>query len=174
MSLLAGAGLMVRSFLKLYTLDVGFPTAHLLTMRMRLSATQYAGAEARRAFYDKVEPRLAAIAGVESVAMTDAVPPFGSGQRSMELDGRPAKTAAEQSMRVTAVTISAAFFDVVGVKLQRGRPFSSRDGAPGNESVIINAQTAAQFFPGQDPVGQRIRFISESPRPGPPPAMAAG
>ena len=75
--LLAGAGLMIRSFLKLYTLDIGIRTEHLTAMRMQLPASKYATADLRRLFFERLESRLAAIPGVEAVAVTTAVPPLG-------------------------------------------------------------------------------------------------
>src|SRR5437867_1703661 len=68
--LLAGAGLIVRSFVKVYALDVGISTEHLTTMRMELRDAKYVTAEARGAFYERLEPRLAGIAGVQAVAVT--------------------------------------------------------------------------------------------------------
>ena len=85
--LLAGAGLMIRSFMKLEQLDVGFPIEHLMTMRMQLPEAKYPKPTTRRAFYERLEPRLAAIAGVESVAVTTTVPPLRAGERVFEIDG---------------------------------------------------------------------------------------
>ena len=68
--LLVGAGLMIRSFLKLYTLDLGIKTDNLLAIGMGLSNTKYPNADARRAFYDNFGPRLASIPGAQSVAFT--------------------------------------------------------------------------------------------------------
>ena len=82
---------MIRSFMNLQTLDVGFPTEHLMTMRMQLPETKYPTAEARRAFYERLEPRLAALSGVDAVAITTTVPPFQAGERPFEIDGRPAR-----------------------------------------------------------------------------------
>ncbi len=97
--LLAGAGLMIRSFMKLERLDAGFPIDHLMTMRMQLPETKYPTDETRRAFYEQLEPRLAAIAGVESVAVTTTVPPLQAGERAFEIDGRPAPSSAERGAR---------------------------------------------------------------------------
>jgi putative ABC transport system permease protein len=165
--LLAGAGLMIRSFMKLYTLDIGIRTDHLMTMRMQLPDTKYATPEARRLFYDRVEPRLAAIPGVEGVALTTSVPPFGSAERSLEIDGQPARKPEDQPQNVLTVTISPWFFEVVGVPVVRGRPFYDTDGRPGGETAIINERTAAQFFPGEDPIGKRIRFTQRETSGGP-------
>jgi putative ABC transport system permease protein len=169
--LLAGAGLMIRSFMKMYTLDIGIRTEHLMTMRMQLPETKYATPETRRVFYDRVEPRLAAIPGVEAVAVTTSVPPFGSAERSLEIDGQPPRQAEDQPQNVLTVTISPRFFEVVGVQIARGRPFHDTDGTPGGETAIINERAAAQFFPGEDPIGKRIRFTPrENTSGGPAPA----
>jgi putative ABC transport system permease protein len=166
--LLVGAGLMVRSFLKLYTIDLGIRPDHLMSMRMQLPDTKYPTADARRAFYERLAPRLASLAGAEAVAFTTSVPPFGSGRRGLEIEGRPPLKPEEQAPRVGAVTISPAFFETVGVQLRRGRGFGDRDGAPGAETVVVNDALAAQFFKGEDPIGRRIRFAQDQPRPGQP------
>jgi predicted permease len=169
--LLAGAGLMVRSFMNLQTLDAGFATDHLVTMRMALPETKYASPEARLAFYDRVEPRLAAIAGVESVAITTTVPPLEAGVRSFEIDGRPAAEPGQASGRVGTVRISPRFFEVLGVQMRRGRAFNETDGAPGAETVIVNERMASQLFPGEDPIGRRLRFVAAEPAPDQPPPV---
>jgi putative ABC transport system permease protein len=165
--LLAGAGLMIRSFLKVYTLDIGISTNHLMTMRMQLPDSKYATPDVRRAFYERLEPRLAAVPGVEAVAVTTAVPPFGSGQRDFEIEGQSLQTP-EESLNVSTVTISPRFFDVVDLRLGRGRIFHDRDGTPGSETVIINDRMAAQFFPGEDPIGRRVRFRARDVTPAEP------
>jgi putative ABC transport system permease protein len=155
--LLVGAGLMIRSFLKMYTRDVGIETDHLVAMRLQLPESTYRQPEARSAFFERLEARLASIAGVEAIAVTTAVPPFGSGQRDLEIEGRP-KTPDERWRNVSTVTISPRFFDVVGVPVRTGRVFGEADGAPGRETVIINERMAAQFFQGENPIGRRLRF----------------
>jgi predicted permease len=161
--LLVGAGLLVRSFLTLYNLDIGIRTDHLMAMRLQLPQARYPAAEERRAFFERLEPQLRAVAGVEAVAVTTAVPPFPSGQRSFEIDGRPARQGDEDGSSVYVVTISPDFFDVVRAPVRRGRAFTAMDGLPGYENVIINDRLASQFFPGEDPLGRRIRFTRRNP-----------
>jgi predicted permease len=157
--LLAGAGLMLRSFMKLYTLDIGISTEHLMTMKMQLPSEKYTTPEARRAFYERLEPRLASIPGVESVAITTSVPPLEATERGVEIDGRPAAAPEERMLFVDTVTISPSFFDALRVRLLRGRRFREMDGAAGAEAVIVNERFVRQFFPGDDPIGRRIRFV---------------
>ena len=165
--LLAGAGLMFRSFLKLYSVDLGLSTEHLMTLRLHLPASTYTTPEARLAFFERLEPRLAAIAGVSSVAVTTGVPPLDGGERLLEVD-RGSRTGDERPRFVSTVTISPRFFEVISVPLLRGRGFTDRDGSPGVETVIINERLAAQFFPDENPIGRRIRFTQREPAPGQP------
>jgi predicted permease len=161
--LLVGAGLMIRSFLKLYTLELGIKTDNLLTIGLGLSGTKYPNADARRAFYDNFGPRLASIPGVQSVAFTTSVPPFGSNRRGFELEGGPVRKPDEQAQQVSTVTVSPAFFETAGVQLRRGRLFNDADGSPGQENVIINERLAAEFFKNEDPIGRRLRFVQPPP-----------
>ena len=195
--LLVGAGLMVRSFLKLYTIDIGIKTENLLSMRLQLPSTKYPpppppatpaagstqpavpaappGPDPRMVFYDRLLPKLEAVAGVESVSLTTSVPPFGSGRRGIDIEGRPARKPEEKAPEVGTVTISPKFFDTVGVQVRRGRAFHDTDGTPGNETTIINEKLAATLFANEDPIGRRIRFAPGQPGPGqPPPPFPSG
>jgi putative ABC transport system permease protein len=169
--LLVGAGLMIRSFLKLYTIDLGIDPRNLMSMQIRLDS-KYKTPELRRAFYDRLVPRLEQIAGVEAVAVTTSVPPFGGGQRGFEIEGRPARKAGEEPPQVASVAVSPAFFATAGVQIRRGRGFAETDGLAGAENVVINDLLAAQFFAGEDPIGRRLRFVSrQAPPAGQPPPI---
>ena len=171
--LLVGAGLMIRSFLNLYRIDIGMRTERLMTMQLQLGGTKYQKPEARQAFYEQLQPRLAAIAGVERVALTTSVPPFGIGRRPIEFDGRPVPKI-DDAPNVGTVTITPGFFDVVGTSVTRGRTFTEQDGGPGAEYVVINEQMAAEHFKGEDPLGKRIKFMQDpapTGQPAPPPAV---
>ena len=167
--LLVGAGLMIRSFVKLYRLDLGIRTEHLMTMRMELPETKYPNAAARRAFYDRLAPRLGSLPGAEAAAVTNGLPLFGNASRGFDIDGRPARKPEERAPEIGVITISPSFFDAVGVQVRRGRAFNDTDGNPGLETAIINEQLARQFFAGEDPIGRRIRFVQGAARPVQPP-----
>jgi putative ABC transport system permease protein len=166
--LLVGAGLMTRSFLKLYSQDLGIKPDYLLTMRLQLPESKYPKPESRHEFYERLAPRLAAIPGAESVAISTNVPPQGGGRRDLEIDGRPVSAGTTRPV-VTTVVAGPSFFETVGTPLRRGRTFAGNDGAPGSEAVIVNQRFVAEFFPGEDPIGRRIRFPEREPRPGDPP-----
>jgi len=154
--LLVGAASMVRSFVTLYFVDLGFPTDRLVTMRVQLPEAKYRTADARRELLAQIEPRLAAIPGVDGVSVTTGVPPLDGGERLLEIDG-PAGSS-DPPIFVGTVAIDPHFFDVLGVRLLRGRSFTESDGAPGAETVVVNERLATQFFPREDPIGRRLRF----------------
>ncbi|MGE0812296.1 MAG: ADOP family duplicated permease [Vicinamibacterales bacterium] len=153
--LLSGGGLMIRSFLTLAAVDPGMPIEGLMRMRLQLPPATYPTAETRRAFFDRVAPRLAAIPGIAGVAVTTGVPPLAGESRRVQAD--PAPDA--EPVWVSTVTVSPEYFGVVGVPVARGRDFTPHDGAAGARSAIVNASFAARFFPGEDPLGRRIRFV---------------
>jgi putative ABC transport system permease protein len=156
--LLVGAALMVRSFLKLYSQDIGFRTENLMQMRLQLPEFKYPTADSRRTFYDNLLPKLAAVPGAESVALATALPPAGGWRRTFEIEGRPLIEKPDDRPGVTDVTISPAFFDTLGVRILRGRALNANDGAPGFENIVVSERFVSEFFPGDDPIGKRIRF----------------
>ena len=97
--LLAGAGLMIRSFMNLETLDVGFPIDHLMTMRMQLPETKYPTAEARRAFYERLEPGSRRSLASSRSRSRRLCRRFQAGERPFEIDGRPARQPADAGAR---------------------------------------------------------------------------
>ncbi|HXW04753.1 MAG TPA: ABC transporter permease [Vicinamibacterales bacterium] len=165
--LLVGAGLMVRSFLNMYRLDIGIRTDNLMAMRLQLPTAKYSTPEARQAFYDRLAPKLGTLPGVEAVSFTTSVPPQGSGRRGVALEGAPEPKPEERAPEVVVISVSPGFFDTVRVALRRGRDFGPTDGQPGAETIVVNERFAAQFFPGEDPIGRRIRFTARPSQPGP-------
>ena len=91
-------------------------TERLLGMQLQLAGDKYSKPEARRAFYDRLQPRLDSIPGAEHVALTTSIPPFGVGRRPLEFDGRPTPKF-DDAPSVGTVTISPSFFDVAGVSM---------------------------------------------------------
>jgi predicted permease len=156
--LLVGAGLMVRSFMKVYTTDLGIPTEYLMAMRMQLPQSKYPDAAARAAFYDRLTPRLEALAGAEAVAISTSMPGFRGGRRRIEVDGRPVPARWEDRPEVDMAVASAGYFRTTGIQILRGRGFSDKDGEPGAEALVIDERFAASHFPGEDPIGRRVRF----------------
>ena len=166
--LLVGAGLMIRSFLKLYSFNLGIDTTNLLTLQIQLPTQKYPKPEERRIFYDSLMARLRAIPGMQTATIATAIPFGGSEGRTLEIDGRPA-AKPEEAPRTSVVTISPSYFDVMGVAMRRGRALTDADGAPGAENVVVNERFVTRFFPGEDAIGRRIRLVAggRTPEPGP-------
>jgi predicted permease len=162
--LLAGAGLMVRSFLKIYTADLGFRTEGIVAGLFALPAASYPTPETQIAFFDRLKMQLAAIPGVESVAI-GSLPAVGSARLTYELAG---DTPVDEPRRPTlfAATIGPNYFRTLGVPLLAGRDFRDADRASALPVVIVNQQFASQRWPGEDAVGKRLRlFRGQSPGP---------
>jgi putative ABC transport system permease protein len=156
--LLCGAGLMLRSFTALYAADPGFNVDGLARMRMQLPPSNYSTPAARLRFFEQLLPKVETIPGVQFAAFTTSVPPRDDEEWRFEVDGR---RYAEDERRpwTGTVSITPGYFTVLGVSITRGRAFTDTDGAAGAETIVIGQVFADRFFPGEDPIGRRIRFI---------------
>ncbi len=161
--LLTGGGLLVRSFVKLQTVDPGFDTSRMLTMRLTLPPARYPGNAAGVFFTDLVE-RLERIPGVREAAATSQFPPRGFVRNQFVVEGM--EGSPDSRLPSASFTIaSPGYFEALGVPLRRGRLFTERDveGAP--DVAIINEMAAERYFGGDDAVGRRFR-IGASPEAG--------
>jgi putative ABC transport system permease protein len=159
--LLAGAGLMMRSFLTLYRTDFGFDPSRVLTTQVFLPFNRYPRPDIRARLYEQLEERLRGISAIEGAAVASN-PPLGGGYlRQLAIAGRPSD--ADRLPDVTLVGISPGYFDTLGVKVKRGRPFNALDGTPGHESVIVNDRFVAMHFPDEDPLGRQIELRDPVP-----------
>ena len=157
--LLVGAGLMVRSFLKLYALNLGFDSNHMLTMRTVLAVQKYQGPDRQRQFFDAMLLRVRAIPGVSAAAIATSLPLNGGDGRTIEIEGRP-NPDPKQAPRVSLVTVSPGYFDVLGATPRTGRDLRETDGAAGAEVVVVNERLVAKDFEREDPLGRRVRFAA--------------
>jgi predicted permease len=162
--LLTGAGLMIRSFVNIYTADLGVRTANILTAAVRLPAAGYPDARAQIAFFEQLTARLRSIPGVDSVALTDSLPGLYAPHLPYELAGaaRPSAPSIEPRPTLPALTIGPEYFRTVGATLQSGRDFNDFDGASGIPVAIVNQRFASQFWPGESPLGKRLRLLDKT------------
>ena len=161
--LLIGAGLMVRSFLKLYTFDLGIDTAHLMTMRADLPSTKFDTPEKRRQQFEAILAKVQAVPGVAAAALAETLPMGGAGRANLEIEGRPV-TPDSPPLEAVSLAVTPGYFDTVGTSLRRGRGFHDTDGTPGNETIIVNERFAARFFPTEDAIGKRVRVRPRDPK----------
>jgi putative ABC transport system permease protein len=156
--LLIGAGLMIASFLHLQKVDLGFDTDRLLTMQFALSGARYANDSQIVAFTDDLLARSAAAPGVKSVgAITSLFLSKTPDSTNFSIEGRPDMAPSER-VEVPLDSISPNFFEVVGAPLLQGRSFTAADRAGALPVVIINETMAKRFWPGEDPVGRRMKY----------------
>jgi putative ABC transport system permease protein len=163
---------MMRSFLALYQTDLGIDSSRLLTMRMTLPMSKYPGREPRTLLYRRLEERLRNVNSIQASAITSNPPMFGGFVRQVTIDGRTAP-AGEKPPDVTMVSVSAGYFDTLGVRLLRGRAFTDADGTPGHEAAIVNQRFVTMHFANEDPIGRRVQLADSSPQVQPPPPVDA-
>ncbi|HEX8272227.1 MAG TPA: ABC transporter permease [Longimicrobiaceae bacterium] len=154
--LLAGAGLLIRSFVRLQEVDPGFRTEGALSFTLSLPSAAYGEDAARAAFYERLLERLEGLPGVRSAAAVSQLPMGGSAQfLTFAVDGRapvqPGNDPAAQVLRATP-----GYFRSLAIPVERGRAFSEQDRAGTPRVVVLNRAAVRRFFPGEEPLGQRI------------------
>ena len=150
--LLAGAGLLLRSFQRLSHVDLGVRTDNVLTFSVNLPGGRYADAPRRADFHVAFQDRLNAIAGVEAAGAVSRLPVTGSYHTwtNGRTDQPDTDVAVEQRV------VEGRFFETLGIRVLRGRTFARTDGAT-PRLVIINDRLARTLFPGEDPIGRGLR-----------------
>lgn len=162
--LLAGSGALVRSFLNISTVDLGVRTANITTMLLSLPQERYRDGPEQMAFFGRLRARLEATPGIESVAIANQLPAGGAKPLPYEIAGAP-PVDSEHRPTVGALTIGPAYFGTLDAAVRSGRDFDDFDGESGAPVAIVNEQFAALHWPGEDPVGKRLRMF-DGPTPG--------
>jgi predicted permease len=152
--LLIGAGLFVRSFRNLESIDTGFDRDHLTVVSLDTDSAGYKQDDRLTALYDKVESRVSRIPGVESVAFTMFA--FDQGQMSLlvSIEGRPDILANGKSMEVNVT--GPDFPTTMGIPMMTGRYFTRRDTAKSPKVAVIGEKTAREIFGKESPLGKHM------------------
>ena len=150
--LLAGAGLLLRSFQRLSHVDLGIRTDNVLTFSVNLPAGRYGDPERRAGFHVAFQDRLNAIAGVEAAGAVSRLPVTGA--YHIWANGRTDRP--DVTVPVEQRVVEGRFFEALGIRVLRGRTFDRTDGAAPRR-VVINDRLARTLFPGEDPIGRRLR-----------------
>jgi putative ABC transport system permease protein len=153
--LLASAGLLVESFLRLQKVPAGFDPGNVTTARVALPETNYGKPQQAGDFYKKLLDRLATFPGVQSVAAAWWIPLSGS-EIGFNVDVEERPMAAGQQPIAEVNVVTPDYFRTVHVPIRRGRAFTDRDDRNATPVAIITEGFAKQFFPGEDPIGKRI------------------
>ncbi len=161
--LLIGAGLMVRSFERLASVNPGFQTDHLLTARLSLPVLQYSRPSDVLAFYSRLRSGVAALPGVTSADLGDGLPfGGGGGGGSFSIVGRP-WPASEPEPDVERRIVSPTYFQTMRIPVKQGRTFTEHDAGNAPKVTVVDETFAARFFPNGDAIGQQITFKGNVP-----------
>jgi putative ABC transport system permease protein len=151
--LLVGAGLMMRTFLALDHVDLGFNPRNILVAELNLSKGIYDTAQQKNILFQQIFARLQTLPGVVASTVTVAPPPGGGIDSELTVTG---KTHYERWTAVDAH--SAGYFQTLGLPLLRGKLFDESDVASGRHVTVVSASFSRRFFPNDDPLGQKIKF----------------
>jgi putative ABC transport system permease protein len=157
--LMAGAGLLLESFRRLLSVDPGFDPRNVLTLAVSLPDTRYSRPDQRAGFYAELLERVRILPGVISAAAITPLPLGGDGgiATRFTVEGRPAP-APGQKPRAEYRAVTAGYFETMRIQLKKGRTFDAGDRREAPAVAVVNETLAAQVFPGQDPLGQRLRI----------------
>ncbi|HEV2763377.1 MAG TPA: ABC transporter permease, partial [Pyrinomonadaceae bacterium] len=153
--LLVGAGLLVKSLHRMLSVDPGFRTDNLLTMKFTLPAARYGEDERAVAYYDELQRRVSALPGVRGVAFVDMLPLAEAGNTGTpQFVGRARDEAGESYLR----TVSEDYFGVMGVPVVAGRAFRADDRAGRQNVILVNESFARRLLAGEEATGRRVTF----------------
>ena len=163
LTLLIGAGLLVRSFHKVMHVDPGFVPDNMLTFQMAARQSEDYNPRRRAELYGQVLERLASLPGVQAVAASATLPWSGSNiGRSFAIPDR-SEPISDERLYTSLGSVSTDYFRALGIPLLKGRFFTKQDVRAGHGVAIINEMMARRFWPNDDPVGQIITFPTGSP-----------
>jgi putative ABC transport system permease protein len=166
MVLLAGAALLVRSFINLQTQPLGIETRGVVTARISLNRYTYTTPQSRMQFFVQAEAALRKLPGVSAEGLSDSVPP-GDDRRDhiysvMEIAGRPPITGATGGM-VAWRWATPDYFRILDIPILHGRGFAEEQRTSSEHFMILSSSLAARLFAAADPIGQRVKPVPNGP-----------
>jgi predicted permease len=152
--LLVGAGLMVRTFIAVNDVELGFRTDRLLTIRVPLSEQRYPDRERRVGFFQELLQSVSAVPGVEAVGLNTGTHPMGNNTAAVEVVG----TAQPDNTPAMIHQINADYTRTLGIALVRGRVFTENEVNNRRQLALVNERFMKERFDGSDPLGRMIRI----------------
>jgi predicted permease len=160
LSLLAGAGLLLRSLWTMSAEPLGFEPDGALTGSVQLQAWRYERLEPRLAFFDELETRLRALPGVQDVATTTQLPSPDMNRNILAIEG--IELAADGPTFIPYMAVSDGYFRTMGIAVRRGRTFGAEDHADAEPAIVISESMARRYWPAGAAVGARIRISPQT------------
>jgi putative ABC transport system permease protein len=155
--LLASAGLLIRSFIRLQQVDRGFSTDNILTMVIRLPEARYPEDAQLVTFFNQALERLRQLPNVRSAGMVNFLPLYGGlgSSTGFKIEGQP-EPPPGQGPGADVRVVDAGYFQTMGIPLLRGRHFSDAELKEPRKVILINDALARKYFPNEDPIGRRL------------------
>ena len=157
--LLAGAGLLFRSFMRLQSVETGFMSEQVLTARLNPSGSNFTQPADYVNFYSKVLEKLSTVPGVQDAAFINTLPLDKGPTSGFRVEGRPI-TTPDKWPSVNYRAVSPNYFKAMGIPVVQGRAYTERDTGNAPPVMIVNQQLVHEVFPDENPVGKRITFGS--------------
>jgi predicted permease len=155
--LLVAAGLLVRSFVRVTRVDLGFRAPQVLTALVNLPPARYGDPAQQAAFFDNALQRIETLPGVVSAAVSDSIPLTGiNDQGDFTIDGRQEPPPGANGPYANRPRVSAKYFETMGVRLIEGRLFDARDRRDSQPVAIVSDLAARMYWPGESPLGKRL------------------
>ncbi|MDX2030837.1 MAG: ABC transporter permease [Blastocatellia bacterium] len=160
--LLVGAGLLLRSFQRLQSVDVGFNPRSVLTLRVALPGRRYTQDEQRISFFTQAVERMQSLPGVQAAGVINYMPFAGPGAGTgFEIEGRP-KPLPGQDLVTGVCVADRNFFPAMQIALKRGRFFTEQEVREARRVVVVNEALARKYFPNEEPLGKRITIAMKN------------
>jgi putative ABC transport system permease protein len=160
--LLVGAGLLLKSFERLRSTDLGVPSDNVLTMYITLPAARYKEPVQQAAFFEQLIGRVRALPGVQTAGLVSVAPGQGWGTDHLMSVVEHPPLAKGEGLDFQVRAADPGYFTAIGLPILRGRTFTQEERLDRANVALISAMAAKQFFPGEDPIGKHLRQISES------------
>jgi putative ABC transport system permease protein len=162
--LLIGGGLLVRSFLRLVSIDPGFNPNNVLTMTVSLAGSEHKSGPQRAAFFERLLDRVDSLPGVQSASAINHLPLAGDlWTLGFTIEGRPAPLPGESQGAAYRI-VRPDYFRTMGATLLNGRDFTTRDNDKSPGVVIVNESLARRYWPNENPLGKRITVAEDGIR----------
>src|SRR5262249_54642063 len=158
LSLLVGAGLMIRSFWRLQQVNPGFRTDHLLTLQLRLPRTKYPEGAQVTSFFERLRERLSALPGVESASGASGILlTMLANSSNFTIENKP-HDPRERRLDLPFDSALPNYFQTMGIQLLNGRAFTAQDARDKPQVSIVNETFVKRYFQNEDPIGKRFTF----------------
>ena len=160
--LLAGAGLLFRSFMRLQSVETGFKSEQVLTARLTPSGTNFTQPADYVKFYNQVLEKLSTVPGVQDAGFINTLPLDKGPTSGFRVEGRPI-TTPDKWPSVNYRSVTPNYFRAMGIPVVQGRTYTDRDDGNAPNVMVVNQQLVHEVFPDENPIGKRITFGGTDP-----------